>query len=38
MRATRITRSGEQGFETIELFDTVAARLHGFDEPTRFRF
>ena len=21
-----------------ELFDTVAPRLHGFDEPTRFRF
>ena len=38
MRATRVTRSGEQRFETIDLFDTVAARLHGFDEPTRFRF
>jgi protein-L-isoaspartate(D-aspartate) O-methyltransferase len=38
MRATRITRTGESSFETLELFDTVAARLHGFDEPTRFRF
>jgi len=38
MRATRFTRTGAQGFETVELFDTVAPRLHGFDEPTRFRF
>ena len=38
MRAVRITRHGEQNYETLELFDTVAPRLHGFDEPTRFRF
>jgi protein-L-isoaspartate(D-aspartate) O-methyltransferase len=38
MRAVRITRSGAQTFGTLELFDTVAPRLHGFGEPTRFRF
>jgi protein-L-isoaspartate(D-aspartate) O-methyltransferase len=38
MRAVRITRSSESGFERIELFDTVAPRLVGFDEPSRFRF
>ncbi len=38
MRATRVLRSAEARFDTVELFDTVAARLVGFDEPTRFRF
>ncbi len=38
MRAVRITRTDEHGFSSVELFDTVAPRLHGFDEPTRFRF
>jgi protein-L-isoaspartate(D-aspartate) O-methyltransferase len=38
MRATLVTRSGEHGFGSVELFDTVAPRLVGFDEPTRFRF
>ncbi len=38
MRAVRITRVDEHSFDSVELFDTVAPRLHGFDEPTRFRF
>jgi protein-L-isoaspartate(D-aspartate) O-methyltransferase len=38
MRALRITRNDEHSFASVELFDTVAPRLHGFDEPTRFRF
>jgi protein-L-isoaspartate(D-aspartate) O-methyltransferase len=38
MRAVLVTRSGEQGFSTVELFDTVATRLKGFGEPTRFVF
>lgn len=38
MRATLFTRSGEHGFSSVELFDTVAPRLTGFDEPSRFRF
>ena len=38
MRALLITRIGEQGLERSVLFDTVAQRLQGFDEPTRFRF
>ena len=38
MRAVRITRVGEHSFNSADLFDTVAARLHGFDEPTRFHF
>ena len=38
MRALLITRIGEQGLERSVLFDTVAQRLRGFDEPTRFRF
>ncbi len=38
MRATLVTRSGEQGFSTVELFDTVAPRLQGFGEPGRFVF
>jgi protein-L-isoaspartate(D-aspartate) O-methyltransferase len=38
MRATLITRVGEQEFRSVELFDTVAPRLVGFDEPSRFTF
>ena len=38
MRAMRITRVGERDYRSVALFDTVAPRLHGFDEPTRFRF
>jgi protein-L-isoaspartate(D-aspartate) O-methyltransferase len=38
MRATLYTRSDEHGFSSVELFDTVAPRLCGFDEPSRFRF
>ena len=38
MRAVLVTRSGEAAFTTLELFDTVAPRLKGFGEPTRFVF
>jgi protein-L-isoaspartate(D-aspartate) O-methyltransferase len=38
MRATLFTRTGEREWRSAELFDTVAARLEGFDEPSRFRF
>jgi protein-L-isoaspartate(D-aspartate) O-methyltransferase len=38
MRAVRIGRLNETEFATVELFDTVAPRLVGFDEPTRFSF
>lgn len=38
MRAVRITRVDEHRYESVDLFDTVAPRLHGFDEPTRFHF
>ncbi|MES2100951.1 MAG: protein-L-isoaspartate O-methyltransferase [Pseudomonadota bacterium] len=38
MRAILITRTGEQGLERRVLFDTVAQRLRGFTEPTRFHF
>jgi protein-L-isoaspartate(D-aspartate) O-methyltransferase len=38
MRAVLITRTGDQGLERRVLFDTVAQRLRGFDEPTRFHF
>ena len=42
MRATLVTRVGAGDslgeFRRIELFDTVAPRLLGFDEPPRFRF
>jgi protein-L-isoaspartate(D-aspartate) O-methyltransferase len=37
MRAVLVTRSGD-GFSTVELFDTVATRLQGFGEPSRFVF
>ena len=38
MRAMLFSRSGEQSFSSVDLFDTVAPRLKGFDEPTRFSF
>lgn len=38
MRATLVTRVGEQEFRTTEIFDTVAPRLTGFSEPSRFSF
>ena len=38
MRAVLITRSDDRGFERTVLFDTVAQRLRGFAEPTRFHF
>ena len=38
MRAMLVTRTGEQGLEHTVLFDTVAQRLQGFDEPSRFKF
>jgi protein-L-isoaspartate(D-aspartate) O-methyltransferase len=38
MNAVLVTRSSESQFDTRVLFDTVAARLHGFGEPPRFRF
>lgn len=38
MRATLITRSSELGFVSVQLFDTVAPRLSGFEEPSRFKF
>jgi protein-L-isoaspartate(D-aspartate) O-methyltransferase len=40
MRAVLVTRggSGPQGLAREILFDTVAPRLSGFDEPSRFRF
>ena len=38
MRAVLITRSGDHGLARQVLFDTVAQRLRGFDEPTRFHF
>ena len=38
MRALLITRSADGGLVRTVLFDTVASRLRGFPEPTRFRF
>ncbi len=38
MRAMLFRRSAEQGFASVELFDTVAPRLQNFGEPPRFRF
>jgi protein-L-isoaspartate(D-aspartate) O-methyltransferase len=38
MRATLFTRTDQQGFASVELFDTVAPRLRGFSEPSRFSF
>jgi protein-L-isoaspartate(D-aspartate) O-methyltransferase len=38
MRALRVRRIADASFETTELFDTVAPRLSGFSEQSRFRF
>jgi protein-L-isoaspartate(D-aspartate) O-methyltransferase len=38
MRAVLVTRIAEQQYKRVELFDTVAPRLQGFGEPTRFSF
>ena len=38
MRAVRFTRQSDTVLQTEELFDTVAPRLTGFAEPTRFAF
>ena len=38
MRAMLITRTADQSLTRTVLFDTVARRLQGFDEPTRFTF
>ncbi|MBC7730373.1 MAG: protein-L-isoaspartate O-methyltransferase [Bacteriovorax sp.] len=38
MRAVLVTRNGEAGLNRQVLFDTVAPRLLGFDEPTKFKF
>jgi protein-L-isoaspartate(D-aspartate) O-methyltransferase len=38
MRAVLFTRVAERQFKRIELFDTVAPRLSGFGEPSRFAF
>jgi protein-L-isoaspartate(D-aspartate) O-methyltransferase len=37
MRAVLVTRTGEQAYTSVDLFDTVAPRLKGFDEPSRFQ-
>ena len=38
MRAVLVSRNGEAGLNRQVLFDTVAPRLLGFDEPTKFQF
>lgn len=38
MQATLVTRTGDKQFEQTELFDTIADRLPGFAEPSRFTF
>ena len=38
MRARLYTRAGAAAWSQTDLFDTVAPRLEGFDEPTRFHF
>jgi len=38
MRAMLFTRNADQGFSSVELFDTVAPRLRNFGEPSRFKF
>jgi len=38
MHAVRITRLSASALKSEELFDTVAPRLVGFAEPTRFAF
>ncbi len=38
MRARLFTRAAEAAWSDVDLFDTVAPRLEGFAEPTRFHF
>jgi protein-L-isoaspartate(D-aspartate) O-methyltransferase len=38
MRAQLLTSTGERQSRVVDLFDTVAPRLHGFAETPRFRF
>jgi len=38
MRARLFQRVGEAAWSDLDLFDTVAPRLAGFEEPTRFHF
>ena len=38
MCAVLVTRVGDKEFRSVNLFDTVAPRLSGFDEPSRFHF
>ena len=38
MRATFVTRTGQASFSTAQPWDTVAPRLAGFPEPSRFQF
>ena len=38
MQATLFTHSSPDDFSSVELFDTVAPRLRGFDKPSRFKF
>jgi len=38
MTAQLITRTSESDYQTVILFDTVAQRLSGFGEPSRFKF
>lgn len=38
MRARLFTRTGDASWSQADLFDTVAPRLDGFAEPTRFHF
>jgi len=38
MRARLFTRTGDASWAQTDLFDTVAPRLDGFTEPTRFHF
>ena len=38
MRAVVLTRAGDKAFAERVLFDTVAPRLDGFPEPSRFSF
>lgn len=38
MNAVRVTRTGENAFQTTPLFDTVVPRLEGFTAPSSFKF
>jgi protein-L-isoaspartate(D-aspartate) O-methyltransferase len=38
MRARLFTRTADAAWSQVDLFDTVAPRLLGFDEPSRFAF